>query len=60
MKEPASEKAKVITNKMKEMGILLSTDGFHNNVHKIKPPMVFSRENVQQIIRSLEGVLSEI
>ena len=58
--EPASEKAKVIINKMKEIGILISTDGPHNNVLKIKPPMVFSRENVQQIIRSLEGILSGI
>jgi len=59
-KEPASEKANEIINKMKEIGILISADGPHNNVLKIKPPMVFSRENVQQIIRSLEGVLSVI
>ena len=52
--EPASEKAKVITNKMKEMGILLSTDGSHNNVLKIKPPMVFTIENAQLVINSLE------
>jgi 4-aminobutyrate aminotransferase-like enzyme len=52
--EPASEKAKVITNKMKEMGILLSTDGSHNNVLKIKPPMVFTIENAQLVIDSLE------
>ena len=58
--EPASEQANEIINKMKEIGILISTDGPHNNVLKIKPPMVFSRENVQQLIRSLEGILSEI
>ena len=57
---PAPEKAKEIINKMKEIGILISTDGPHNNVLKIKPPMVFSRDNVQQIIRSLEEILSEI
>jgi len=59
-KEPAPEKANEIINKIKKNGILISTDGPHNNVLKIKPPMVFSRENVQQIIRSLEGILSEI
>jgi 4-aminobutyrate aminotransferase-like enzyme len=58
--DPAPEKAKEIINKMKEIGILISTDGPHNNVLKIKPPMVLSRDNVQQIIRSLEGILSEI
>ena len=59
-KEPAPKKANEIINKMKEIGILISTDGPHNNVLKIKPPMVFSRENVQQIIRSLEEILPEI
>ena len=59
-KEPAPEKANEIINKMKENGILISADGPHNNVLKIKPPMVFSRDNVQQIIRSLEKILSEI
>jgi len=59
-KEPAPEKANEIINKMKEIGILISTDGPHNNVLKIKPPMVFSIENAQQIIRSLEIILSRI
>ena len=58
--EPASEKAKVITNKMKEMGILLSTDGSHNNVLKIKPPMVFTIENAQLVIDSLERLLPKL
>ena len=60
MQEPASEKAKVITNKMKEMGILLSTDGSHNNVLKIKPPMVFTIENAQLVIDSLERLLPKL
>ena len=58
--DPQPEKAKEIINKMKEIRILISTDGPFNNVLKIKPPMVFSRENAQQIIESLEENLSEI
>ena len=58
--EPASEKAKVIINKMKEIGILISTDGSHNNVLKIKPPMVFSIENAQLVIDSLEMLFSKL
>jgi len=58
--DPAPEKAKEIINKMKEIRILISTDGPFNNVLKIKPPMVFSRENAQQIIQSLEENLSGI
>ena len=58
--EPATEKAKVIINKMKEIGILLSTDGPHDNVLKIKPPMVFSIENAQLVIDSLEKLFPEL
>jgi len=58
--EPASEEAKAITNKMKEMGILLSTDGSHNNVLKIKPPMVFTIENAQLVIDSLERLFPKL
>ena len=31
---------------MNERGILLSTEGPHHNVLKLKPPMVFAREDV--------------
>jgi 4-aminobutyrate aminotransferase-like enzyme len=58
--DPVPEKAKEIINKMKEIRILISTDGPFNNVLKIKPPMVFSMENAQQIIQSLEEILSGI
>ena len=58
--DPATEKAKVIINKMKEIGILLSTDGPHDNVLKIKPPMVFSIENAQLIIDSLEMLFPKL
>jgi len=58
--EPATEKAKVIINKMKEIGILLSTDGPHDNVLKIKPPMVFSIENAQLVIDSLEKLFPKL
>ena len=58
--EPAPKMAQIIINQMKEIGILLSTDGPHNNVLKIKPPMVFSRENAQLVINSLEKLLSKL
>ena len=58
--EPATEKAKLIINKMKEIGILLSTDGPHKNVLKIKPPMVFSIENAQLVIDSLQMLFSKL
>jgi 4-aminobutyrate aminotransferase-like enzyme len=39
---------------MKEKFILLSTDGPDENVIKIKPPMPFSLENVDYLIKNLD------
>ena len=59
-KEPATEQAKEIINKMKERGVLLSTDGPYNNVIKIKPPIVFDEDNVRMVIENLTAVLDEL
>ncbi len=55
--EPAAEEATRIINLMKERGILLSTDGPLHNVIKIKPPLVFNRENADTVITSFDEVL---
>ena len=57
-KEPALEMANEIVNNMKGRGILISTDGPFNNVLKIKPPLVFTRENADSLIQMLENILS--
>ena len=44
--EPADWEATYIVERMKERGILLSTEGPHHNVLKLKPPMVFRRETM--------------
>lgn len=56
---PASEEAYYIINRMRERGILMSVDGPMHNVLKIKPPLCFSRKNVQFLILNLEVVLRE-
>ncbi|MCK5453605.1 MAG: aminotransferase class III-fold pyridoxal phosphate-dependent enzyme, partial [Calditrichia bacterium] len=58
--EPAMNEAKVIVERMKDRGVLLSIDGPLHNVLKIKPPMVFSKENVDLVVGGLDDVLSEI
>jgi 4-aminobutyrate aminotransferase-like enzyme len=58
--KPATEKAKLITDKMKELGILLSTDGPHNNVIKIKPPLVFTQDNAKLLVDSLSKLLARL
>ena len=45
---------------LKERGILMSTDGPHNNVLKIKPPMVITLADIDMVLRGLDDVLSEV
>jgi 4-aminobutyrate aminotransferase-like enzyme len=44
---------------MRDLGILMSTDGRDHNVLKIKPPAVFSRTNADALLCRLETVLGE-
>jgi len=56
---PLPEKAAYLTNRMREMSVLMSTDGKDNNVLKIKPPMVFSQENAIELLERLEIIFQE-
>ncbi len=57
--KPLTKQAKYLINRMRDLGILMSTDGRDDNVIKIKPPMVFSRQNADEVIHRLETVLLE-
>jgi 4-aminobutyrate aminotransferase-like enzyme len=57
--EPAAEEAAYICNRMKEYGFLISTDGPLHNVLKLKPPIVFSRENADALASALEAVFDD-
>jgi 4-aminobutyrate aminotransferase-like enzyme/Ser/Thr protein kinase RdoA (MazF antagonist) len=57
--EPASAEAAFISDRMRELGVLLGTDGPHHNVLKIRPPMPFDTTNADQLVDVLERVLSE-
>ncbi|MEC8839138.1 MAG: aminotransferase class III-fold pyridoxal phosphate-dependent enzyme [Candidatus Neomarinimicrobiota bacterium] len=56
---PASSEADQIVNDMKDRGILISTDGPDHNVIKIKPPMVFTKDNADQLLDTLDQLLIE-
>lgn len=58
-KHPLTEKATYLANRMKDFGILMSTDGKDNNVLKIKPPIVFSKENADELLKRLKTVFGE-
>jgi 4-aminobutyrate aminotransferase-like enzyme len=57
--EPADTEASYIANRMKECGVLLSTDGPYHNVLKLKPPLVFNRENADLLVVTLDKILAE-
>ncbi len=57
--EPAESEASYIANRMRDRGVLLSTDGPFHNVLKIKPPMVFNREDAEFLMENLRAVLME-
>jgi 4-aminobutyrate aminotransferase-like enzyme len=54
---PAEQAALHIREHLRENGVLLSNTGPLNNVLKIRPPMVFSRENADELLGKLEQAL---
>lgn len=58
--KPAKREATEFVERMKARGMLLSTDGPHGNVIKIKPPLVLHQEDVEMFLRSFDDVLTEM
>ena len=58
--EPAPEEAGKLVNEMRDRGVLLSTDGPHHNVIKIKPPMVLTEDDVDATLSHLNKVLTSL
>ncbi len=56
---PAAEQADYVIERLKDHGILLSTDGPNRNVIKIKPPLAFSDEDAERLVAVLDAVLAE-
>ncbi len=56
---PAPEQAAYLVERMKDHGILLSTDGPPHNVIKIKPPLPFGQAEADRLADTLDLVLAE-
>ena len=56
-KEPWPEEAARIREHLRGNGILLSVTGPLNNVMKIRPPMVFSKDNADRLLEGLQRAL---
>uniref|UniRef100_A0A2H8U1F8 Alanine--glyoxylate aminotransferase 2-like n=2 Tax=Melanaphis sacchari TaxID=742174 RepID=A0A2H8U1F8_9HEMI len=60
-KAPATAETREIVDRMKSVErVLISCDGPDSNVIKLKPPMVFTRANADQLLKPLEAMISEI
>ena len=55
--QPDSEEASRVVREMRDCGVLLSTDGPHHNVIKIKPPMVLTKQDIDMTLNCLNDVL---
>jgi len=58
-KNPLAAQTEYLINRMKDHGILMSSDGPDHNVLKIKPPMVFSEAHAKDLIYYLRKILNE-
>jgi len=58
-KEPAAQEAEAVVAAARARRVLLSTDGPHHNVVKIKPPLSFGSHEVEHLLRVLDDCLLE-
>lgn len=56
---PAAVEASYVSNRLREEGILLGTDGPHHNVVKIRPPMPFAASDADLLVETITRVLDE-
>ena len=56
---PAGAAAGYVANRMRELGVLLSTDGPDHNVLKIKPPLCFGARDADVLSETLDRALGE-
>lgn len=59
-KEPAPKEMSRIQNRMRELGVLTGAEGHFHNVFKIRPPLVFSRDNADELVGAMDRALSEM
>jgi 4-aminobutyrate aminotransferase-like enzyme len=57
-REPATEETAAICDRMLELGVVLQPTGDRQNVLKLKPPMVTTRESADYFVAALDRVLA--
>jgi len=59
-KEPDTKLAQRIKNELRNKKILVGTDGPFNNVIKSKPPLCFTKENAESVVRNIELIINKL
>ena len=59
-KEHAGDLASRVTNRAKELGVLMGTDGPYDNVIKLRPPMIFKREHADLLLQVLDQSMADV
>ncbi len=57
--EPAELEASFLCNRLRELGVLVGTDGPYHNVVKIRPPLPFNEADAECLLDTLEKILRE-
>ncbi|CAN0501371.1 unnamed protein product, partial [Discosporangium mesarthrocarpum] len=58
-KQPASRCASHVKNTLRERRVLIGTDGPHDNVLKIRPPMTFDRAAADHLLAQLDRAIAQ-
>ncbi len=56
---PATGAAGYIANRLREHRILIGTEGPHDSVLKIRPPLTFGRDDAEMLLDRLDRILTE-
>jgi len=57
-REPACKLAPQIVEELRERHILVGSTGIDNNILKLRPPMVFAKENADEFLQRFDEVLA--
>ena len=59
-REPATDETRLAVKLLRERGVLINSTGVYENILKIRPPLVFSKENVDLLLQKLKDVLNKV
>ena len=57
--KPATAVAGYVINRLRECRILIGSDGPHDNVLKIRPPLTFTKDDAYRLVTTLDEILGE-